>query len=138
MSRRQAREFALLVLFQMDLGKAEQEAAMRYVAGEKLLSEDELAFAKRIILGTIEQLKKIDEVVSSLSHDWQIKRMATVDRNILRLALYEVFYCEDIPTAVSVNEAVELAKLYGGNSSGRFINGILGKVVKNPTAFLPS
>jgi len=138
MSRRQAREFALQVLFQVDLGKAEPEAAMQHVSGEKLLSEGEHDFAKKIILGAIGQIKPIDEVVSSLSHDWQIKRMATVDRNILRLALYEIFYCEDIPTAVSVNEAVELAKLYGGEDSGRFINGILGKVVKNPAAFLPS
>jgi len=138
MSRRQAREFALLVLFQVDLGKAEPEAAMRHVAEEKLLSEGEHAFAQRIVFGTIEQLKPIDTIVSSLSRDWQIKRMATVDRNILRLALYEVFYCEDIPMAVSVNEAVELAKLYGGDDSGRFVNGILGKVVQNPAAFLPS
>lgn len=138
MSRRQARELALQVLFQVDVGGAAPEAATEYAAREKTLSQEDLAFARRVIFGTLAHLKSIDQVVSRVSHDWEIDRMAAVDRNLIRLALFEIFYCEDIPVAVSVNEAVELAKVYGGDDSSRFINGILGKVARDPASYLPS
>ncbi|MEW6424220.1 MAG: transcription antitermination factor NusB [Bacillota bacterium] len=139
MSRRQARELALQVLFQVDIGKARPEAAMEYAAREKKsLNQEDLAFARKIILGTLEYLEPIDRVISRVSHDWELNRMAAVDRNIIRLALFEIFYCADIPLAVSVDEAVELAKAYGGDDSSRFINGILGKVVKDPASYLKS
>ncbi|MEW6274256.1 MAG: transcription antitermination factor NusB [Bacillota bacterium] len=138
MSRRQAREFALQVLFQVDIGKARPEAAMEYAAREKSLNQEDLAFARKIIQGTLEYLEPIDRVISRVSHDWELNRMAAVDRNIIRLALFEIFYCADIPLAVSVDEAVELAKAYGTDDSSRFINGILGKVVKDPASYLKS
>jgi N utilization substance protein B len=136
MSRRQAREFALQVLFMIDIGGAEPEAAIQYVTQEKPLNQEDLAFAKRIILGTVEKIGFIDQVVSSVSHSWELNRMAAVDRNIIRLALFEIFSCDDVPLAVSVDEAVELAKLYGGDDSNCFVNGILGKVVQDPASYL--
>ncbi|MGB9904003.1 MAG: transcription antitermination factor NusB, partial [Desulfotomaculales bacterium] len=74
-------------------------------------------------------------IISRVSHEWELSRMAAVDRNILRAALYEIIYRPEIPAAVSVNEAVELAKVYGGEDSGRFVNGILGQVIRESEGF---
>lgn len=138
MSRRQARERALQVLFQVDLGGADSEEAFKSMAENfSPLPKDE-DFARRLVNGTLENLEPIDGVIASVSRDWNIKRMASVDRNIMRLALYEIFYCEDIPSNVSVNEAVELGKTFGGEDSGRFINGILGKVLESPGDYRPA
>lgn len=136
MNRRQARELALQVLFQVDIGQALPEAALQYVFQEKKLDRGDPAFTRRIVFGTLEHLRDLDRVIVNVSHEWQLKRMAGVDRNIMRLALFEIFYCDDIPDGVSVNEAVELAKTFGGEDSSRFINGILGKIVQNPCAYL--
>lgn len=126
------------VLFQVDVGKAKPEAAMAYVEQESPLKLEDLEFARKVVLGTIARREEIDRVISRLSHDWELHRMAAVDRNLLRLALFEILYCPDIPPAVSVNEAVELAKIYGGDDSGRFVNGILGQVIRDPAACLQS
>lgn len=137
MSRRQARERALQVLYQIDLGGAGTEEAFKGMAdnfGPLLRDED---FARRLVKGTMENLEHIDRVIALVSKDWEIKRMASVDRNIMRLALYEIFYCEDIPCNVSVNEALELGKVFGGEDSARFINGILGKVLADPGKYRP-
>jgi transcription antitermination factor NusB len=83
-------------------------------------------------MGTVENLAEIDRIIAAYSKDWQLDRLARVDRNIMRLAVYEILYREDIPAGVSVNEAVELAKIFGGEDSGRFVNGILGRVVTMP------
>jgi len=135
MSRRQARELALQVLFQVEIGRAQPEAAMQYAARQRPFNEDDLAFAGKIVRGTLENLPAIDGVISRVSHDWELSRMAAVDRNIIRLALFEIFYCPEIPPAVSADEAVELAKVYGGDDSSRFINGIIGKVIRDPTVY---
>jgi N utilization substance protein B len=79
----------------------------------------------------------IDRVIAAVSKDWSLNRMANVDRNIMRLSLYEVFFCDDVPNNVSVNEAVELGKIFGGDESGKFINGILGKVIENIDDYSP-
>lgn len=86
-----------------------------------------MEFAQQLVKGTLEHIGEIDALISSISKEWQLSRMANVDRNIIRLALYELKFREDIPPNVSVNEAVELAKIFGGVDSGRFVNGILGK-----------
>lgn len=88
-----------------------------------------------MIFGTLEHLNILDEIIAGVSREWQIHRMAGVDRNIMRMALFEIFYCSDIPGGVAVNEAVELAKTFGGDDSSRFINGILGKIVQDPQAY---
>ncbi|MDD2443983.1 MAG: transcription antitermination factor NusB [Desulfotomaculaceae bacterium] len=136
MSRRQARERALQVLYQTDVGGADLAGAFRYMDEEFGAIRDEDKFVQRLVCGTIENMAPIDKVIAVVSKEWHINRMARVDRNIMRLALYEILYCMDIPNNVSVNEAVELGKIYGGEDSGRFINGILGKVIENPGAYL--
>ncbi len=85
-------------------------------------------FGRRLLDGTITHLPEIDEKLRTYAREWSLERMANVDRNILRLALYEMLYLDDVPLSVSINEAVELAKIYSTPDSGRFINGILGKI----------
>ena len=137
MGRRKARERALQILFQVDMGGTDPKDAMTNM-DESFGSVNKNAdFVERIVLGTIDKLDLIDRVISNISKDWNIERMASVDRNIIRLAFYEIFYCSDIPNNVSVNEAVELGKVYGGEESARFINGILGKVLARPEEYKP-
>lgn len=130
MGRRQARETALQAMFQIDLGKIEPEFALKNTAEEFGAGSQELEFARQLVTGTLEHIDKIDDTISRVSKEWQLSRMANVDRNIMRLALYEILFRDDIPDNVSVNEAVELAKIFGGADSGKFVNGILGKVLE--------
>lgn len=135
MSRRLARERALAVLYQVDLGGADPEKALNWMDdnfGPLLKSGD---FAHRLVFGTLEHRPDIDRVIAGLSKDWNINRIASVDKNIMRMALFEMLYSKDVPSSVAVNEAVELAKSYGGDDSGRFINGILGKVLEMPDTY---
>lgn len=135
MARRQARETALKSLFQVDIGKVPVEDAFDTVINEFEVEEGAKQFARELVFGTINHLKPIDEIIRQVAVDWNLERMANVDRNILRLALFEIYYLPEVPNAVAVNEAVEMAKLYSTEESGKFVNGILGKVVANPGDF---
>jgi transcription antitermination protein NusB len=151
--RREARERAVQFLFQYDLNRPEKlddalehfwssqrEAAIssekgKATWGEKVelppISTEEAAirlFADPLIRGTVENLPAVDEKISHYAKNWDITRMAVVDRNILRLAIYEMLYREDIPPVVSINEAVDIAKRFSTDDSGKFVNGILDKV----------
>lgn len=137
MGRRKARERALQILFQVDMGGVEPQQAMKNMDEGFGPVNQNADFVEKIVLGTIENLSFIDRVISVVSQDWNIERMASVDRNIIRLAFYEIFFLNDIPNNVSVNEAVELGKMYGGEESARFINGILGKVLASPEDYSP-
>ena len=137
MGRRKARERALQILFQIDMGGSDPKDAMKNMDESFGAVTKNADFVDRLVRGTIAELDLIDSVISNISQDWNIERMASVDRNVIRLALYEIFFCSDIPNNVSVNEAVELGKSYGGEESARFINGILGKVLENPEDYRP-
>ncbi len=128
MGRRQAREAALQSLYQVDVGGADPEKAMTDITELNGLSQEDLSFARELVLGSIGRLQEIDTIIAALSRDWNIERLARVDHNIMRMAIFEILYREDIPFGVAVNEAVELAKTFGGNDSGRFVNGILAQV----------
>lgn len=145
MSRRQARECAIQFLYSVDFNKNEDmEEQLKDFLDAESTSEDELctaalndndrAFAENILNGTLAQLEKIDDIIGKYSHGWQKERIAKVDLAILRLALYEILFAEDIPESVSANEAIELAKKYSTEESGSFINGIIGKVIKDKTS----
>lgn len=129
MGRRQSREAALQAIFQVDLGRIDPERAISYTADNFGIKPEDLTYTRELVTGALERLEKIDRIIASYSKDWQLERLARVDRNIMRLAIYEILYRDDIPAGVSVNEAVELAKVYGGEDSGRFVNGILGRVI---------
>lgn len=138
MSRRQARETALQVLFAVDVGETEFDQAFTYVVEEFNTSAKAQNFARKLVAGALEHKEELDTQIAKLAKGWDFKRIAAVDRNIMRLALYEMLYCEEIPPVVSVNEAVELAKIFGGEKSSGFINGILGHVLENIAQFAPT
>lgn len=130
MSRRAARELALKVLFQIDVGYQDPEVALALtLAGDKL-DEDTARFAGELVRGTVRHLAAIDDTLSRLSPEWSLRQMAGVDRNVLRLGAYELMFHEGVPDAVAINEAVDLAKVYSTPESGRFVNGILGALAK--------
>lgn len=87
-------------------------------------------YAEKIVKGVLDNLEKIDPMVERYAENWSMERMAYVDRNILRLAAFEIVYCDDIPVKVAINEAVELAKRYGEADSSKFVNGILDHIAK--------
>ena len=132
MSRRNARELVLKSLFQIDFSKDTEPLAAFTAAKEGEVSEDEDAYALALLDGIITNLDTIDAKINAYAIDWAVDRMPAVDRNILRIAIYEIFLSpEAIASSVAINEAVEVAKKYGTEDSGRFINGVLGKMVKN-------
>lgn len=130
MSRRRAREMALKVLFQVDVGGADPQSALRYHAAEDGLAGSDLRFAQELVEGVHARRPELDAWVERFALDWRVTRMAGTDRNILRLAIFELLYRPDVPPSVAVNEAVELAKVYGDADSGRFVNGVLGAVLR--------
>ncbi|MCM8780017.1 MAG: transcription antitermination factor NusB [Candidatus Omnitrophica bacterium] len=128
--RTQAREYALQLLYKIDITKDSSEEAMLdfwQSAGKQVDSEIK-EFSDRLVKGVIERLKEIDERISKHAQNWHLGRMAVVDRNILRLGVFELLYCDDIPPKVSINEAIDLAKKYSGPEAGKFVNGILDKI----------
>jgi len=133
-SRRKSRELAMQALFCMDMLKNESGELMEQLADMLKLAPDIHRFYMTLIKGVIENKSGIDELIERFSSNWKISRMGCVDRNILRIAAYELLYCEDIPPKVTINEAVDIGKLYGTEESGAFINGILDGIYQSRTA----
>jgi N utilization substance protein B len=94
-------------------------------------SHDGIDFVKEEVLGVIKEIKDIDKVIAKAAPEWPIDQIAMVDRNVLRLGVYELLFADDIPPKVAINEAIELGISFGGKSSGKFINGVLGGIYKN-------
>ena len=132
MSRRKAREIALQALFQFDFTKNDDENLIEILIKEtKGLNQQSILFTREIIKGTIANLEAIDATIKTVSNDWKIERMAAVDRNIVRMAVYELkFNSEDTAPKIIINEAIEIAKIFGSDESSRFVNGILGALIK--------
>ncbi len=129
-TRRRAREIVLQVLFQDDLNPTRNFATDEDFFQKRLLGNKPLiAFAKEILAGVRMNRDKLDKMISEYAINWSVKRMSTIDRNILRLATYEMHYA-DVPDRVVINEAIELAKRYGQQNSGSFVNGILDRAIK--------
>jgi N utilization substance protein B len=126
-----SRELALRALFQTDVGRAAVEQAVASCDDQQRYAAETLDFARELALGTAKHRDRIDAVIQKYARDWTLDRMANVDRNVLRLAIFELLYLPDIPPGVTVDEAVELAKKYSTAESGRFVNGILGNLVRN-------
>jgi transcription antitermination factor NusB len=128
--RTQARELALKVLYRIDISGEDYKEASSEILGE-VKDEEIVEFANTLIEGTIENKERIDGIIEKYALNWELDRMAVIDRNILRFATYELLECDDIPPKVTINEAIELAKKYGDQESGRFVNGILDKIARN-------
>jgi len=126
--RTQARENALQLLYQLDLRGEEilpdLEEALKPGTGDAEVA----SFARDLLLGYWEHRQEIDRKIEEVAKNWQLKRMAAIDRNILRLATYELLYRADIPPLVTINEAIELAKKFSTKNSGPFVNGILDNI----------
>ncbi|MCK5579696.1 MAG: transcription antitermination factor NusB [Candidatus Omnitrophica bacterium] len=126
-----ARECVLKILYQKEITRREIEPTLNdYWEAEGEVENEVQEFSSRLVLGVIRNLEVIDKKIMEYATNWQLKRMAVIDRNILRLGVYELFYASDIPPKVTINEAVELAKKYGDLESSKFVNGILDKIHK--------
>lgn len=126
--RRRARELALQILFQLDSSQENLEEALKTFWFLHRHPKEIKEFANRLVEGTRENLKAIDEKIARYAEHWEMERMAGVDRNILRLGAYEILYCPDIPIKVSLNEAIELAKKFSTEKSSQFVNALLDKI----------
>lgn len=131
-NRRESRELALQFLYQQDIQSRyplSQPEAFKAFWGMKEKSDlDGKTFAEALANGVIQNLEAVDSRIKQYAQNWDFHRIAVVDRNILRLAIYEMLFCADIPPIVSINEGIELAKKYSTEHSGRFVNGILDRV----------
>ena len=126
-----SREFALQILYQVDITRDAPEVALEnfWSARSQEEIESELKeFTSKLVKGVVSNMVEIDKKISEYAANWQLKRMAVVDRNIMRMGCFEIIYCDDIPSKVSINEAVDLAKKFSGIEAGKFVNAILDKV----------
>ncbi len=131
MSRRGVREAVFKILFQIDVGNNVPDFLGENWLEEEILSPGEKIQVKEIIKKCLEHMNIIDGFIEKYLRKWDILRISGIDRSLLRLAVYEIKFEEDIPPVVSVNEAIELAKIYKGEDSAKFINGILDSVLKD-------
>jgi len=127
-ARHKAREIALQVLYEVDSVGHRPEDAVSNVASRVEASEEIAEFARKLVNGVLQNRQQLDQNISDFAPAWPLDQISLVDRNILRLAIFEILNDNKIPVKVVINEAVELAKTYGSNNSSRFINGVLGSV----------
>ena len=132
MSRKKARDNAFKCVYELEFGMNENlEKILENCYEENDNKPDEKDYIEKVLKGVKENLKEIDDIILSKLKNWPIDRIAKIDLAILRLAIYEIKYMEDIPVKVSANEAVELAKTYGNNDSKSFVNGVIAKVIES-------
>lgn len=126
--RRRAREYALQLLFQLDLAPEDTLTAVEeFWAGKRVVGPVQ-EFAEQIVRGTMQNRDAIDSVLASSAFNWRVSRMPVVDRNILRMAIYEFLFFSETPRVVVIDEAIEIAKKFGNEESGPFVNGILDAI----------
>ncbi len=130
MSRREIREHLFRMLFRKDFHMEAElnEQIDFYFESLEEPKEEEIAYLKERFTKIVEKIDEIDVILEGASSGWKLNRMGKVDLTIMRLAIYEIKYDDDIPTKVAINEAVEIAKIFGGDSSGSFVNGVLAKL----------
>ena len=126
--RRKARELALQALFYMDASKNFSQEKIALFSETLSPPAEALSFFTQLVEGVCVHLSKIDEEIARYAKNWKPERMQSVDRNILRIAIFEFLHHDDIPKKVILNEAIDLAKKFGGENSSRFINGVLGQM----------
>ncbi|MBM7651566.1 transcription antitermination factor NusB [Neobacillus cucumis] len=124
MKRRTAREKALQALFQIDVSNTEPTLAIEHV----LEGEQHDDYLNKLVLGVVEHKSEIDNLITANLENWSLDRLATVDRNLLRLAAFELTFSQEIPENVILDEAIEIAKVFGDDQSSKFINGVLSKI----------
>lgn len=128
--RSKAREVVVHILYQVEISKADYKEAFRSYLESYPQKQEVIDFSLMLIGGVIENLTTLDSLIKKYVKNWEIERMAVIDRNILRMAAFEIIFLEEIPPKVSINEAIELAKRFGDIDSPRFVNGVLDKIYK--------
>ena len=131
--RHYARELALKVLFQLEGSADDPDEVLRYHASESGASPEIANFAGQLVHGVLANQERLDAILSEASEHWKLEQMAKVDRVILRIAVYEIAIDRRVPTKAAINESIELAKTFSGDESGRFVNGVLGRVAATAT-----
>ena len=126
--RREGREAAIQFLYQRDLGGGAGVADLQDFYAFRGLSPSARRFCEGLVSGLLEHTEAIDVALREHTQNYELERLSAVDRNILRLAVHEMLHCDDIPPIVSINEAIDIAKKYGTEESGRFVNGVLDKI----------
>jgi N utilization substance protein B len=127
--RTQARIVALQALFEIDCVGHDPEVVLEYRLEDSDLPPAGRAFVRMLVEGVLGRMTDLDELIAKYAPEWPVDQMAIIDRNILRIAIYEIATAEHTPVKVAINEAVELAKVFGSGSSRRFVNGVLGSFV---------
>ncbi len=127
-ARRKARTLALQALYEVDSAGHGTEEVLNRLLAEERLPEENANFTRELVSGVIQNKEKIDENIQSFAPAWPIAQIPVVDRNILRLAIFEILLDNKVPVKVAINEAVELAKTFGSDNSSKFVNGVLGSV----------
>ncbi len=126
--RHKARTIALQALYEVDAVARQPEAVTERLLGEASLSEENNEFVRELVNGTVKHREEIDRHIQKHAPAWPVNQIAIIDRNILRLAIFEILFNNKVPVRVAVNEAVELAKTFGSEKSSKFVNGVLGAV----------
>ena len=130
--RRLARTLAFQTLYEVDLAHHRPSEVYRRLANERAIDEETDTYARQLIAGVLRNRQHLDCIIQEKAPAWPLQQMSVIDRNILRLGLYECLYEHaTVPTKVAINEAVELAKTFGSESSARFVNGVLGRVIES-------
>jgi len=132
-TRRHAREWGFQILFQLDMNPGELPAVFKEFWRGRKTDGKTRCFAETLVVGVRDHLEEIDNKIKGYAQNWDIKRMGAVERNVMRMALYEMLYCDDVPPVVSINEAVDITKYFGTAESGKFVNGILDRARKDLT-----
>jgi N utilization substance protein B len=127
-TRRKARTIALQALYEIDSVGRKAEAVMERLLAEGKMSEESNAFVRELVGGVVRNKGEIDRNIQKFAPAWPVEQIAMIDRNILRLAIFEILYNNKVPLKVAISEAVELAKSFGSESSSKFVNGVLGAV----------
>jgi N utilization substance protein B len=136
-NRHLARTIALQILYQWDFkGKAEKQlsSVVQSILKEFAPGLENQEFVFELVDGAKKNLKAIDSLITKYAPEWPIEKITIIDRNVLRLGIYELKFSTGVPPRVAINEAIELAKTFGGESSGKFVNGVLGAIYKNMVA----
>ena len=129
--RTRARSIALQVLYETDIASHSPVDVFKARLEEAPLADEHAEFARQIIFGVLPLTHELDQLIAKYAPEWPLDQIATIDRNILRIAFWEFAISRETPVKVAINEAVELAKLYGSDSAPRFINGVLGTLVEH-------
>jgi N utilization substance protein B len=126
--RRRARELAMQALFYMDVNRNASPQMLQRFCENFIPPQKTRPFFMKLVNGVLESQPQIDELIERFSKNWRVKRMAGVDRNVMRIAVFEMLFCHDIPPKVSINEAIDVGKKFGTEESGAFINGIVDRI----------